>query len=1108
MGKVLGLDIGIASVGHCLIDTDTEKIINMGVRIFESADVNNNKARRESRGSRRNLRRKNYRLESVDDLLAKSGFFPIKNLELNPYELRVKGLTDKLEKDELYVALYHLAKRRGISYLDEVEDEGQNINNSLRVNKELLKEKHPCEIQLDRLNKYGKVRGIIEIEKEDGSIETLINIFTTNSYKREAQEILREQRKHYERIDEGFIEDYINILTRKRDFYVGPGDENNRTNYGIYKTDGRTIDSIFEELIGKCSIYKEEQRAPSSSFTAQEFNLLNDLNNITVRGRKLTEIEKREITDEILNSAGVGIATVVKIFKKIIGIESQNDIKGTSIDKNGEMTFEHTFEAERKISKFLKDTSIDYGDFSIDEKDKLSIVLSKSMDYKSLVKNCNINFPKFTEEEINLLFQFIQKNKSLYSRWHSFSLKLMREMREDLYKRPKNQMNILNERGIKKSIKDNFSKYKYIPVGFLDEEIYNPVVRRSINQTIKIINALVKKYGDLEAIIIEMPRDTNEKEQKEKLEKIQAENEKEKKQAFNRARNEYNIGEEQLYKQRGLLTKIRLWYQQDGRCIYTGKPISIQDLVDNPNRFEIDHIIPKSISLDDSLNNKVLCYHNANQVKGQKTPFSAFSINTNNISYDELKERVANLLKLHKISKLKHDLLTFEEDINKYEVRQKFISRNLNDTRYASKAILNGLQEYMNVKEKDTEVHVIRGKFTYQIRKRWGIEKDRDESFVHHGVDASIVATSYMLGQSEDTVRNPFLQKIGKYDDSLWKVISNKKYDKEVYDLPWKRFSKDLNNATEKIKFSHKVDRKVNRQISDATLYSTRKIEGEDYIVEKYKNIYDNKTSKSLIKKIKDDLDKYKDPGDSKILMRKHDPKTFEKLVKIIEEYEEEKPNPFEAYRKDHGYITKHSKKGKGPNIINIKYLSKKLGQGIEVRKTEDLSKDKKVVLLSLKPFRTDVYYNERDGKYKNLGIKYNDLIFKDGNYVIQQEKYNKIKKELKIDNSYKFLFSLHKNDILGITSKKEANIENRFRFLSSRASNPNKITVKPINRKEFDKDNPLIIGDKTYKSTEITISKDIIKFKKYHTDILGNVFQTKNEQLKFEFTVDNINDM
>lgn len=1099
MGRVLGLDIGIASVGWSLIDTDSEKIVNMGARLFESADANNNIARREARSARRNTRRKAHRLERIDQLLEEKGFTWSDSIDMNPYELRVKALNEKLEEEELYAALYHLAKRRGISYLDEVEDEGKVTNESLKINRRLLKEKYPCEIQLERLNKYGKVRGTIEVEKEDGSFETLINVFTTSAYKSEAEKILKVQKQFYNEIDNDFIDRYLKILVGKRDFYTGPGNEKSRTNYGIYKTDGRTIESIFEELIGKCSIYTDEQRAPSSSYTAQEFNLLNDLNNLTVKGEKLTKVEKEEIIKEILSSSGMGKATMVKIFKAITDIEGENDIKGTAIDKDGKMVFEHTFEAERKLIKHFKDTNIDYENFSVEEKDELAIVLSKSMDYKTLVKNCQRKFPNFSDEDISLIFTFLQKNKSNYSKWHSFSLKLMREMREDLYEKPQNQMKILIERGIKKSVKESFKKYKYIPEGFLDEEIYNPVVRRSINQSIKLINALIKRYGEMEAIIIEMPRETNQLDEKKKIEKMQADNKKEKDNSLKRAKNEYSISSEDLYRQRDLLSKVRLWYQQDGRCIYTGNVISIQELTNYPNKFEIDHIIPKSISLDDGLNNKVLCYSSANQIKGQKTPFRAFSVNTNNIDYKEIKIRAANLLKNKKISRAKHDLITFEEDVNKYEVRQKFISRNLNDTRYASKAILNGLQEYMNEKEMGTVIHVVRGKFTHQMRKKWKLLKERDESFDHHAVDATIVAASYMLGQSEDTVRNPFLQKLGKYNKNnkkMWTIKNNKEYDKEVYKLPWESFLNDLDSRRNNIKYSHKIDTKVNRAISDATLYSTREVDGIDYKVDKYKNIYDNNIAKKVIDKIEKDLLKFENQEDSEILMRKHDPQTFNILVKIIEEYKDEKPNPFESYRREHGYIRKYSKKGNGPIIKDIKYLSNKLGEGIVLSKTEGESKDRKVVLLSLNPYRTDVYYNKEKGIYKNIGIKYNDLIFKNGKYIIEKEQYDSMKEQRKIDSSYKFLFSLHKNEIIGITYKDNPEKEERYRFLSSRSDNPNRIEISPIEKSKFEPRQQPTIGTK------------VLKFNKYHTDILGNVFNVNGEKLKFEFKLDNINQM
>lgn len=63
------------------------------------------------------------------------------------------------------------------------------------------------------------------------------------------------------------------------------------------------------------------------------------------------------------------------------------------------------------------------------------------------------------------------------------------------------------------------------------------------------------------------------------------------------------------------------------------------------------------------------------------------------------------------------------EDITKYDVLKKFINRNLNDTRYASRVILNTLQDFFSSKQTGTIVKVIRGSFTHQMRVNLHIEK-------------------------------------------------------------------------------------------------------------------------------------------------------------------------------------------------------------------------------------------------------------------------------------------------------------------------------------------------------------------------------------------------
>ena len=64
---------------------------------------------------------------------------------------------------------------------------------------------------------------------------------------------LETQSNYNKQITDEFIEDYIEILTQKRKYYHGPGNEKSRTDYGRFRTDGTTLENIFGILIGKCS---------------------------------------------------------------------------------------------------------------------------------------------------------------------------------------------------------------------------------------------------------------------------------------------------------------------------------------------------------------------------------------------------------------------------------------------------------------------------------------------------------------------------------------------------------------------------------------------------------------------------------------------------------------------------------------------------------------------------------------------------------------------------------------------------------------------------------------------------------------------------------------
>ena len=127
MGYILGLDLGITSVGFGIIEEDTYKIIKYGVRLFDEGTADNNLKRRQNRSSRRLKSRRKNRINAIKYLLLNNNVIPNVNFDIldNVYELRVKGLTQKLTNLELANVLVNLAKRRGSS-LDVAVDENDN----------------------------------------------------------------------------------------------------------------------------------------------------------------------------------------------------------------------------------------------------------------------------------------------------------------------------------------------------------------------------------------------------------------------------------------------------------------------------------------------------------------------------------------------------------------------------------------------------------------------------------------------------------------------------------------------------------------------------------------------------------------------------------------------------------------------------------------------------------------------------------------------------------------------------------------------------------------------------------------------------------------------
>ena len=1108
---VLGLDIGIGSVGVGILNKVTGEIIHKNSRIFPAAQAENNLVRRTNRQGRRLTRRKKHRRVRLNRLFEESGLitdFTKISINLNPYQLRVKGLTDELSNEELFIALKNMVKHRGISYLDDASDDGNSSVGDyaqiVKENSKQLETKTPGQIQLERYQTYGQLRGDFTVEK-DGKKHRLINVFPTSAYRSEALRILQTQQEFNPQITDEFVNRYLEILTGKRKYYHGPGNEKSRTDYGRYRTNGETLDNIFGILIGKCTFYPEEFRAAKASYTAQEFNLLNDLNNLTVptETKKLSKEQKNQIINYVKNEKAMGPAKLFKYIAKLLSCDVA-DIKGYRIDKSGKAEI-HTFEAYRKM-KTLE--TLDIEQMDRETLDKLAYVLTLNTEREGIQEALEHEFAdgSFSQKQVDELVQFRKANSSIFGKgWHNFSVKLMMELIPELYETSEEQMTILKRLGKQKTTSSS-NKTKYIDEKLLTEEIYNPVVAKSVRQAIKIVNAAIKEYGDFDNIVIEMARETNEDDEKKAIQKIQKANKDEKDAAMLKAANQYN-GKAELphsvfHGHKQLATKIRLWHQQGERCLYTGKTISIHDLINNSNQFEVDHILPLSITFDDSLANKVLVYATANQEKGQRTPYQALDSMDDAWSFRELKAFVRESKTL---SNKKKEYLLTEEDISKFDVRKKFIERNLVDTRYASRVVLNALQEHFRAHKIDTKVSVVRGQFTSQLRRHWGIEKTRD-TYHHHAVDALIIAASSQLNlwkKQKNTLVSYSEDQL--LDIETGELISDDEYKESVFKAPYQHFVDTLKSKEfeDSILFSYQVDSKFNRKISDATIYATRQAKvgkdkaDETYVLGKIKDIYTQDGYDAFMKIYKKDK--------SKFLMYRHDPQTFEKVIEpILENYpnkemnekgKEVPCNPFLKYKEEHGYIRKYSKKGNGPEIKSLKYYDSKLGNHIDITPKDS---NNKVVLQSLKPWRTDVYFNKNTGKYEILGLKYSDMQFEKGTgkYSISKEQYENIKVREGVDENSEFKFTLYKNDLL-LLKDSENGEQILLRFTSRNDTSKHYVELKPYNRQKFEGSEYLIKslgtvvkGGRCIKG----LAKSNISIYKVRTDVLGNQHIIKNE--------------
>lgn len=244
------------------------------------------------------------------------------------------------------------------------------------------------------------------------------------------------------------------------------------------------------------------------------------------------------------------------------------------------------------------------------------------------------------------------------------------------------------------------------------ENLRNPVVQRSLQEMRRLVNELMKTYGRFDRISVEMGRELKAGKKRRKQKQFEIfENNKKNEQARKL------LAEYRLRPSRENVQKVLLFKEIETKnghivCPYTNKTLNINDVLGRGNAVQVEHIIPRSKSLDDSFTNKTICEAKFNQLKGNRTPYQFYQENPDPElwgarSWEQVAQRAFKLLPYSKAKRF-----TTKNGDWKTE---EFVARQLNDDRYISKKTKEILSEVCE------DILVMAGGVTAELRRLWGL---------------------------------------------------------------------------------------------------------------------------------------------------------------------------------------------------------------------------------------------------------------------------------------------------------------------------------------------------------------------------------------------------
>lgn len=747
---VLGLDIGVASIGWSVVELNEEddpvRIVDLGARIFKALDNDKgklyNEVRREKRGLRRIITRRKERLRRIYRLCKEAGLYDDKQYIFNEttsetiYDTKIRGLSEKLTGHELTRCLIHYAKNRGFKSNRKGHNDdkdGSKIQDS--INKLLeIQEQKACTI----------TPAIVFLKQSLGKDtfkngkDEYIYFYDRLSIEKEATQLIEKQME-YGLVDETFKNEYLDILLSQRDFSEGPGATN-------FNQDPSPYAVSFEQAFGKCK-FTNEDRISRGTPSYELFVFLQKLLDFryyrkTERKNKLnlTLEQIHQIYNQFLNKPKLEFkyADIVKSLK--LSMEEFDIVNLPQLSKKQYIQLLKKY-TEQKNKQFEELSDLEHEEFQKKLYDqRLSNRFAKFPAYSTLYSKLKINDIEILDA-IGTILTFAKTDKKideylakeeysvipveLYDAMKeislsnkemrgsgSVSLSLTRKLIQQFLegKKYSEAMEALGYHHSQLAYSlDEFPTVKQI------EEQYNtlitsPNVKHVLVLLRKLYKAIERKYGKPTYVRIELAREMNKSFSERKIiENQQFENRVNRQAIKNKLATLCNLNDRYYFSNDDIL-RYELYEEQNGICMYTGEVIELKKLLSG--EYEVDHIIPYSISNDDSKQNKVLVVKAANQLKGNRVPMQWLT-NEDKVNFEKR-------VKQSRLSNVKKDKLLVKEAKHMDE----FSNRDLAITSHVSRIVTRIFTDLLKEDKSNKQlVQTSSGGHTSALRYFLGLNK-------------------------------------------------------------------------------------------------------------------------------------------------------------------------------------------------------------------------------------------------------------------------------------------------------------------------------------------------------------------------------------------------